>query len=138
MPGHDAEPDIAHFRARLLQMREELAALDETRDASTATVVLDQSSVGRLSRMDALQQQAMAQSTRERTEQMQRRIEAALRRCAVATTAATAIAPTATKPSTRVVWNSTRPPPGASPVPPRVTTEPGLPANTGPSTTRYG
>ncbi len=81
MHGNDTEPDITHFRARLLHMREELAALDETRDASSATVALDQSSVGRLSRMDALQQQAMAQSTRERTELMQRRVAAALRRC---------------------------------------------------------
>ncbi len=81
MHDNDAAPDIAHFRARLLQMREELAALNDTRDASSATVVLDQSSVGRLSRMDALQQQAMAQNTRERTELTQRRIDAALRRC---------------------------------------------------------
>ncbi len=74
-------PDIEHFRAKLVQLREELLSVSETRDASTATVVLDQSSVGRLSRMDALQQQAMAQSTRQRTELALRRIEAALRRC---------------------------------------------------------
>ena len=80
MHGNDTEPDITHFRARLLHMREELAALDETRDASSATVALDQSSVGRLSRMDALQQQAMAQSTRERTELMRRRQLRLLRR----------------------------------------------------------
>ncbi len=74
-------PDIEHFRAKLLKAREEIVGLSETRDASTATVVLDQSSVGRLSRMDALQQQAMAQSTRQRAELALRRIEAALRRC---------------------------------------------------------
>lgn len=74
-------PDIAHFKARLLTARKELLALRETRDSATATVVLDQSSVGRLSRMDALQQQAMAQSTRQRAELALHRIEAALRRC---------------------------------------------------------
>lgn len=74
-------PDLAHFRARLLQEQEALLSLRETRDASTATVELDQSSVGRLSRMDAMQQQAMAQNTRQRAELALQRIEAALRRC---------------------------------------------------------
>lgn len=74
--------DIEHFRSRLLAARDELLALHDARQASAATVTLDQSSVGRLSRMDALQQQAMAQAGRERAEQELRRIEAALRRCA--------------------------------------------------------
>ncbi|WP_303908462.1 TraR/DksA family transcriptional regulator [Thiohalomonas denitrificans] len=74
-------PDIEDFRSRLLQEREKLLSLQATRDASTATVQLDQSSVGRLSRMDALQQQAMAQNTSQRVESTLRRIEGALRRC---------------------------------------------------------
>lgn len=73
--------DIAYFRSLLLQNREELLSLEGIRNASTATVKLDQSSVGRLSRMDAMQQQAMAQSSRQRAELALRRIEAALRRC---------------------------------------------------------
>jgi DnaK suppressor protein len=73
--------DTAYFKTLLLQKREEIHSLDETRNASTATVTLDQSSVGRLSRMDAMQQQAMAQSSRQRAELALRRIEAALRRC---------------------------------------------------------
>ena len=75
------EPDIRRFKAKLLQAREEILSMQGTRDASAATVVLDQSSVGRLSRMDALQQQALAKSSRQRAEQSLRRIEAALRRC---------------------------------------------------------
>lgn len=75
-------PDIEHFRTRLLQARKEILSLQDTRDASTATVELDQSSVGRLSRMDAMQQQAMAQSHQRRAELALQRIEAALRRCA--------------------------------------------------------
>ena len=75
------QPDIEHFRARLLQKRHELLALQDTRQAATATVELDQASVGRLSRMDAMQQQAMAQDGRQRAELELRRIEAALRRC---------------------------------------------------------
>lgn len=73
--------DVEHFRKRLLQLREEISTLTETRNQSTATVKLDQSSVGRLSRMDALQQQAMAQSTQQRAEATLQRIEAALKRC---------------------------------------------------------
>jgi len=74
-------PDIAYFRSLLLQNREELLSLEEIRNASAATVTLDQSSVGRLSRMDAMQQQAMAQSSRQRADLALQRIEAALRRC---------------------------------------------------------
>ena len=48
--------------------------------AATATVVLDQSSVGRLSRMDALQGQAMAQASQRRRVDQLRRIAAALAR----------------------------------------------------------
>jgi len=38
---------------------------DQTNADSRDTVVLDQTSVGRLSRMDAMQQQAMAKATRQ-------------------------------------------------------------------------
>ncbi len=73
--------DIEHFRNKLLTARGVLLDMAEARNASTATVMLDQSSVGRLSRMDALQQQAMAQSNRQRAELELRCIEAALGRC---------------------------------------------------------
>lgn len=73
--------DLQHFKSRLLQMREEILALSDTRTGSTATVTLDQSSVGRLSRMDALQQQAMAQSSQQRAEATLKRISASLKRC---------------------------------------------------------
>lgn len=74
-------PDIDHFRIRLLEVKEEILALTETRDATAATVKLDQSSVGRLSRMDALQQQAMAVDNRRRARMTLKRIDAALLRC---------------------------------------------------------
>ncbi len=73
--------DIEPFRERLLQLRAEILDLQGARDDSAATVQLDQSSVGRLSRMDALQQQAMAQNAQRRAAQSLGRIEAALRRC---------------------------------------------------------
>jgi len=68
------------MRARLLQLRNELEAAAATGDESAATVELDQSRVGRLSRMDALQAQAMAQASGRRRDQTLRDITAALAR----------------------------------------------------------
>ena len=68
------------MRDKLLKLRAELQAIAESGDASAAVVELDQTKVGRLSRMDAMQAQAMAKASSERREQMLRRIEAALKR----------------------------------------------------------
>ena len=68
---------------RETQLRERLAELDSLEAANEedrAVVVLDQQSVGRLSRMDALQNQAMAQDTERRRSQERARIAAALQR----------------------------------------------------------
>lgn len=65
---------------RLQAMLLELKGGDAGRRESAAVVALDQSAQGRLSRMDALQQQAMARSTQARAAQQARRIEAALKR----------------------------------------------------------
>jgi DnaK suppressor protein len=67
-------------RERLLKLREELESAAEAGDDSAAIVELDQSKVGRLSRMDAMQAQAMAKASNERRAMMLRNIEAALRR----------------------------------------------------------
>jgi len=72
---------IDTFRRRLLDRRAELKALEQTRRASAETVELDQTRQGRLSRMDALQGQAMARAAAERAGAQLRRIEAALARC---------------------------------------------------------
>ncbi len=68
------------MRERLLEIRKELEDLAETSDESAAVVELDQTKVGRLSRMDAMQAQAMAKASGERREVMLRGIDAALRR----------------------------------------------------------
>lgn len=68
------------YHAQLQQMREELLANAATTDAQAAVVELDQSKVGRLSRMDAMQAQALAQAAVTRRRQQLRRIEAALQR----------------------------------------------------------
>ncbi len=67
-------------RQRLLSRREALDAEHAANADSRDTVELQQDSVGRLSRMDALQQQAMAQGTARRRVAERARIEAALAR----------------------------------------------------------
>ena len=75
-----SDPFAAEMRARLLSLREELESLASTSKQSSEVVELDQSRVGRLSRMDALQAQAMAQASGRRRAVMLQKIDAALAR----------------------------------------------------------
>jgi DnaK suppressor protein len=68
------------WRARLLALRDELEGIAATGDESAAVVELDQSRVGRLSRMDAMQAQAMAKASANRRQAMLLKITAALKR----------------------------------------------------------
>ncbi len=68
------------MRAKLLELREELESVAATSEGSSEIVELDQARVGRLSRMDALQAQAMSQASGRRREMMLRKISAALER----------------------------------------------------------
>lgn len=70
----------AEARTALLARQEALALEDAANADSRDTVELQQDSVGRLSRMDALQQQAMAQATERRRAAERARIKAALER----------------------------------------------------------
>ncbi len=70
--------DIKLARQRLLARRDELKALSAMTADARETVVLDQQNVGRLSRMDALQQQEMAQATERHRNSELVRIEQAL------------------------------------------------------------
>ncbi|MEM9475900.1 MAG: TraR/DksA C4-type zinc finger protein [Pseudomonadota bacterium] len=70
--------EIESYRTRLTQALVELDSEDALGTEGQQTVTLDQQSVGRLSRMDALQQQAMAQATRRRRAAQRARIAAAL------------------------------------------------------------
>ena len=72
--------DIERARQQLVARRDELTRLSEISSEARDTVALDQQSVGRLSRMDAMQQQAMAEANeRQRAAELQR-IDAALNR----------------------------------------------------------
>ena len=74
------DEDLAAFRAQLERQLEELAAQDAATAESRRPVELDQQSTGRLTRMDALQQQAMAKATEQRRRVAAGRIRAALKR----------------------------------------------------------
>lgn len=69
-----------HFRDLLLKRQSDLRVLVEVGDKAAQPVELDQSRVGRLSRMDALQGQAMSQEASRRREQELVRIAKALKR----------------------------------------------------------
>ena len=68
------------YRARIDAEIEELRALSSGSKDARAPVELDQQSVGRLSRMDAMQQQAMADETQRRRHVRLAQIDAALAR----------------------------------------------------------
>ena len=72
--------DFEAAKARLIEQREALLEVaDSTRDAAQ-TVELDQTRVGRVSRMDAMQAQAMAKESDRRRLLALQRIDSALKR----------------------------------------------------------
>ncbi|MCP5085874.1 MAG: TraR/DksA family transcriptional regulator [Rhodobacteraceae bacterium] len=74
------ETELSAFRSQLLDFIMELEKDDVASTDNRSTVVLDQQSVGRLSRMDAMQQQAMANATHQRRLAEIARAKAALAR----------------------------------------------------------
>ena len=74
--------DALEARSRLLARRAELDEEDRISAEARAPVALDQDSVGRLSRMDAMQVQSMALAAERRRQAERARIETALQRIA--------------------------------------------------------
>ena len=75
-----SDTDVAHFGHLLeTELAELLAASERSHDARDA-VTLDQAQQGRLSRIDAMQQQEMALEQERRRQRELRRVEAALQR----------------------------------------------------------
>ena len=72
--------DTEQFKALLLQQQKSLIDVLESGKSAAGTVKLDQTSVGRLSRMDALQSQAMLKEASRRREQSLLDISKALTR----------------------------------------------------------
>jgi|GEM_PF-98007 len=75
-----SETQLRHFETLLLGRREEFLTAGETGRDAEKVVELDQTRVGRLSRMDAMQAQAMSQETGRRRRRYIVRINAALER----------------------------------------------------------
>ena len=74
---NDIEDRLDEFKDKLEKRLEELLELDAVSKDSQKTVTLDQSRVGRLSRMDAMQAQQMAAETARRRKIEMQRIKAA-------------------------------------------------------------
>ena len=71
---------MTDFRRRIEDRLRKLEDMAESSQAATATVELDQTRQGRLSRIDALQGQEMAKAAEQRRSQSVQRLKAALRR----------------------------------------------------------
>ncbi|MCP5381852.1 MAG: TraR/DksA family transcriptional regulator [Kordiimonadaceae bacterium] len=71
---------LNHFKKRLLEKRQALLSIIEGTKDNSKAVTLDQTSVGRLSRMDAMQGQAMAEEVKRRRQNELKKIDAALTR----------------------------------------------------------
>ncbi|MFK3890363.1 TraR/DksA family transcriptional regulator [Sphingomonas sp. NPDC079357] len=67
-------------RRQLLALRDQLVVDDAAAEETRAPVALDQESVGRLSRIDVMQVQAMALAAQRHRQVERNRIDAALRR----------------------------------------------------------
>lgn len=75
-----SQPDFEACRRKLLELREVLRADTDAGREAARTVELDQSRVGRLSRVDAMQAQAMSVEAQRRRALLLVRVEAALTR----------------------------------------------------------
>jgi DnaK suppressor protein len=71
---------FCHFKQCLAALRSELLDTGEKARESTKPVQLDQASIGRVSRVDALQVQAMALETQRRRQVQLQLVERALKR----------------------------------------------------------
>lgn len=71
---------LTEFRERLLKQKRELLGLEEKGKDAAKPVELDQARLGRLSRMDALQGQAMSMEVKRRRQMELGKVSAALGR----------------------------------------------------------
>ena len=76
----DGDINIKSIKKQLIEQRDTLLEVAESSKESADTVELDQTRVGRVSRMDALQAQAMAKESNRRRRLALQRIDSALQR----------------------------------------------------------
>ena len=83
MPHPELDPEqIESLRSALETHRDELEALLKNGAAAAEPVTLDQQSVGRVSRIDAIQQQQIARASQQQAAQTLGRVDLALKRIA--------------------------------------------------------
>lgn len=75
-----AKMDVKAIKKQLETRRQEIQQLEETAEALHTSVELDQTRIGRLSRMDAIQAHEMEEETERRRQAEIQRIDAALQR----------------------------------------------------------
>jgi len=71
---------LVQLHGALEEKRQELKAQLKSSDLNTKPVALDQQSVGRVSRIDAIQQQQMALANQQQSTQLLKRVDLALQR----------------------------------------------------------
>ena len=76
----ETEIDLRHFRLLLVKLRDDLMEAEQSGSEETGTVELDQTRIGRLTRMDAMQSQQMALEAQRRRKIQIRKIDAAWQR----------------------------------------------------------
>jgi DnaK suppressor protein len=74
------EHELESIKVQLNELKADLLAREGTSHEATKTVVLDQAAVGRVSRIDAIQQQEMALEAERRRLLMLKKIEGAFMR----------------------------------------------------------
>ena len=72
--------DLGKYKKLLLSMQTDLESVVATGEAAAETVELDQTRMGRLSRMDAMQQQEMSKASNQRRQLKLQQISSALTR----------------------------------------------------------
>ena len=72
--------EIQQWKKAILKLQADLLAVEQSGHEAAQTVELDQTAIGRVSRMDALQGQAMAKESQHRRTIQLQRIEATLQR----------------------------------------------------------
>jgi len=75
-----SERDLQRYKSLLMKQQKELLNANETSQQAEEIIELDQARIGRLSRMDAMQVQAMSRETGRRRRLHLVAIEAALKR----------------------------------------------------------
>lgn len=80
MDDSEHAASVARFRVRLEEELAEIGKLDDENAVWSAPVELDQQSVGRVSRIDAMQMQAMSQAVQRRRAARRVAIHQALKR----------------------------------------------------------